>query len=173
MKSMILALTLSAISLNAYSSIYEAEVQKDLAGEKSCFGGEIKKLHDEMEDTYGGRFSGSYEIAAQTVAEETYRYSSKYCGNILDSAFNVVDYDDPNGIYRQCDSTDTRKDIVTINFSAATSGTFELKGVAFIVDNEMNTELIVTRDASYQADEDEIISEKYESSMKCRLINLY
>lgn len=178
MKILLLALTVFsssyafAQSSEVLPAKLEAEIQKDLEGKDSCFKGKVKELKTSMEENYGGRFGGSYELNSSTVFETQYRSLAKYCDSYLDADLKEVESDNPKAIYRHCENTDTNKSIATISFGASTSGTHEIEGLAFIVNYNRTNDLVVDINADYHPEESEIKSWDVIEELTCTLINL-
>jgi hypothetical protein len=169
-------LSLSAIAeVSPIQALIEAEAAKDVAGQKSCFNGAIKSKLAEMEENYGGRFGGNYEVNTLTVSETVYRYSTKYCSDRLDKDLNVLSNEEENEdlyVYKRCANDDLNKSVAAITFGASTSGTLEQEGLVFGIDLVTTNDYIVVKDASYNADEDEIKSYKKTETLTCKLIEL-
>lgn len=176
--ALIILSLLSFSALAAMSPVQtkiEAEVVKDLAGEKSCFNGAVKAKMTEMEENYGGRFGGSYDINSQTVFETVYRYTTKYCSDFLDINLNVLERSDENEekiVYRRCENANLNKSVVSITFAASTSGTIEQEGLAFGVQLITNNDIIVDKNAGYHAKDSEIKSWKITETLTCKLLEL-
>lgn len=174
-------IVLSLISFSVLAEVspvqtkIEAEVVKDLAGEKSCFNGAVKAKMTEMEENYGGRFGGSYDVSSQTVFETVYRYTTKYCSDFLDINLNIIERSDENEdkiVYRRCENANLNKSVASITFAASTSGTFEREGLVFGVELITNNDIIVDKNADYQAEDSEIKSWKVTETLTCKLLEL-
>jgi hypothetical protein len=154
--------------------VLEAEIQKDLAGKSSCFGGKVKALKENMEESYGGRFGGEHELKISEVRSTQYRAYAKYCEKNLDKNLKEVsdDQDENLIVYRQCTSTDTSTNVAVVGYGSATSGSIETESVTFAVDYNVTHKVIVNKDASYHPDEDEVKSWDISSELSCKLIEL-
>lgn len=149
------------------------EVEKDLAGEKSCFKGAVKKKMEEMHENYGGRFGGSYNLEVLKIMDTQYRYLAKYCDHYLDRDLNILpDHaDDSLRAYRQCTHTNESLSIAGVIFESTTSGTFEREGLIFKVRYDVTNSLIVNHDAGYHVEDSEIKSWNTTIEMECALVD--
>lgn len=165
MKIMILiALMISSTTLSAFAesptakAFLKNEIKKDLAGKKSCFKGALRKKRNDMDDNYGGRFSPD-EAPNLNVAEGSstqYRYIDKYCDDL------------GNGL-QSCASTDTSEYLVAIQFTASTTGTFEVESVDFRVVNVHKSILIINDkfDSNPENGDEGLVSSKQEDKWAC------
>lgn len=146
--------------INQKAAIYDyvqTEVKKDLAGKKSCFKGAIRKKRNEMDNNYGGRFSPD-AVPNINIAEGSstqYRNMDKYCDDL------------GNGL-QSCSTNDTAEYLVAIQFSASTTGTFEVESIDFRVAMASNSVLVIKETGlNPEQGGDEIVSEKVHDTYTC------
>ncbi|MCO5142042.1 MAG: hypothetical protein M9962_03010 [Oligoflexia bacterium] len=165
-----LTTTASVAADTEVKSVIEQEIKKDLSNGESCFRGKILHKHIEMQEFYGGRYSGEYEFDFVPVFETQYRAPAKYCDTYLDQDQKPTE-DYEKALYRLCITENFVNYVVPVRFEASTTGTFETEGLVFSVKEIKKTTLIVKKDASYFPEEDEIFSEKHERSLVCKKID--
>jgi len=182
MKKLFLALPLLIFSSQIFASTIsleetlQLEITKDLNGQPSCFKGKVKEYQTSMEENYGGHYNGNHNLAVQTLSETTFRSYTKYCDRYLDAEMNEISVDDTESlpVYKQCINTDNNKSIATITFGSSSSGTFEIEGMAYLINFDTTHDLIVDVNSSGSPEsESEIKSSNISQVLNCRLIELF
>lgn len=149
----------NAFASNDVKSYLQSQAEKDLQAKDSCFNGAIKSMSHEMKESYGGRYQANVTIDLATAGYSVYRFPAKYCSS-------------PSNGQRTCDNTNSYTYLATAQFEAATSGSAEAEALAFRVQVDVRTVLVVTEDADYNPTEDEIISKKVTTTYTCAPLKL-
>lgn len=147
------------------------QAQRDLKGLASCFQGGVREKMQEMEDAYGGRHSPEVpNISVAKLSEEIYRAPAKYCAG-LDKNMKHTE-NESEQVYQACTTNDVATYISTLNFSFSTTGTFGDDGLAYKVNIETTSTLIVKKDADAFPEESDIISSSSKTHVTCDPIRL-
>ena len=133
--------------------IVKQMVQDDLEGKSTCFQGAIKEFSDTLKEDYGGRFSGDFELYVTPIGSSVYRFLDKYCEPARDGQ-------------RVCISTDKENYLVSVNFSAATPGTFEIENISFILAINTTNHLVLNSETF------EILMHNLQVHQHCKRVEL-
>lgn len=144
----------------------EVEVAKDLRGQSRCLNGIVRKLYNELETDFGGRFDGTYSVYLVPSSFVTYRSPTKYCERDLDSRLRPTEVESQIR-YRQCTTDEEQSFVGSVVFRYSTTGTLESKAVNIEYKVKTKTTLIVTKDADDFPDDNQVHSHRQKISYEC------
>lgn len=130
----------NATSLQKYLA---QEAAKDLAGKQSCFNGAYKAFDQEMQESYGGRYSKQTpSVGTLQVSSDSSRQWDKYCNQSLDKKMKPTT-DESKIAYQVCDAWNNVNSVAALTVEASTSGSINTESLLVEVQQEVSIQNLI------------------------------